>query len=165
MTKIGFELVADRSLPVQAGSTFSLSVFWNMEKVYSTVGKDNYHRSGLILPGKRITATGRIHHISESTKSMLASLQAAACHPVQCPSAPLEDLRIELIQPAGELLEPLYRAVRIHLCKKKETCDKQIPLYLDPRSIEETEPNVYLIDLSHFIPKHLAEMTHRQTSL
>ncbi|WP_408010082.1 hypothetical protein ACJROX_07280 [Pseudalkalibacillus sp. A8] len=154
MSNIGFELVANMALPVLPGHAYSIWVMWNGRRLSSSIGKDAYHRDGLILPDRRITATGRIDHQSANTSSF-GDLQASECRLVPCPSFQPKTILVQLILPKGVSLSPIDRFVRLHFIIEETSQRKKIPLYLDHQSVQELSPEQLQFDLSLLLPKHL----------
>lgn len=153
MSFIGFELISKRAWSVLPGYTFSMSILWNKKKISSSIGRDIYHESGMILPEKRIAATGRIHHLSENTINRFEPLQTASCKLVSRPESPLADLKIELLVPKKGMMEPIERTSVLYLWQKENNLTKKTVLYLDPQSIQRTPSNQFYMDLSFIITK------------
>ncbi|KON88053.1 hypothetical protein AF332_15355 [Sporosarcina globispora] len=153
MSFIGFELISKRTWTVLPGHTFSMSILWNKKKISSSIGRDIYHESGMILPEKRIAATGRIHHLSENTINRFEPLQTASCKLVRRPESPLDDLKIELSLSKEGIMEPIERTTVLYLWQKENNLTKKTVLYLDPQSIERTPSNHFYMDLSFITTK------------
>lgn len=153
MSLIGFELISKRAWTVLPGHTFSMSILWNKKKIPSSIGRDIYHESGLILPEKRIAATGRIHHLSENTINPFEPLQTASCKLVSRPESPLVDLKIELLVPKKGIMEPIERTTVLYLWRMENNLTKRTVLNLDPQSIQRTPSNQFYMDLSFIITK------------
>ncbi|PWW32269.1 hypothetical protein DFO73_101532 [Cytobacillus oceanisediminis] len=153
MSFIGFELISTRAWTVLPGHTFSMCILWNKKKISSSIGRDIYHESGMILPEKRIAATGRIHHLSENTINRFEPLQTASCKLISRPESPLADLKIELLVPNKGIMEPIERTTALYLWQKENNLTKRTVLYLDPQSIQRTPPNQFYMDLSFIITK------------
>lgn len=153
MSLIGFELIAKRAWTILPGHTFSMSILWNKKKIPSSIGRDIYHESGLILPDKRIAATGRIHHLSDHTINHYEPLQTAPCKLICRPDFPLDDLKIELLAPMKGIMEPIHQTAVLFLWIEKNNLLRKTELHLDPQSFERIPPNQYLIDLSFLLGK------------
>ncbi|UOE53562.1 hypothetical protein [Cytobacillus oceanisediminis] len=153
MSFIGFELIAKRAWTVLPGHTFSMSILWNKKKIPSSIGRDIYHEPGLILPDKRIAATGRIHHLSENTINHYEPLQTAPCNLICRPEFPLEDLKIELLAPKKGIMEPIHQTAVLLLWSKENNLIRKTELHLDPQSIESNPPYQYFMDLSFLLGK------------
>ena len=153
MSFIGFELIAKRAWTVLPGHTFSMSILWNKKKIPSSIGRDIYHEPGLILPDKRIAATGRIHHLSENTINHYEPLQTAPCKLICRPDFPLDDLKIELLAPKKGIMEPIHQTTVLLWWSKENNFINKTELYLDPQSIENNSPDQYFMDLSFILGK------------
>lgn len=158
MTSIGFELLTERTLQILPNSTFSISILWNGTKIAASVGKDYYHQHSLILPNRRITATGRIHYLKSKMPLLQGASQVSPCRLITCPKDTLEDLQLEINLPPIDSLEPLYRNSSLRFCKKDSSGLTKFTLYFDPRTIEERQTNQYCINLSHLIPRHFSSL-------
>ncbi len=154
MRNIGFELIANMALPVLPGHTYSICILLNGQRLSSSIGKDVYPTGGLILPDRRITATGRIHHQS-TDPSGFTDFQAGVCQLVSSPSVRPKTIHVQLTLPRGVTLSPIYRSISLHLIIIKTGHRKRIPLYLDGQSVQELSPEQLLIDLSLILLKHL----------
>ncbi|MCM3530198.1 hypothetical protein AADC60_15965 [Cytobacillus pseudoceanisediminis] len=153
MSFIGFELIAKRAWTVLPGHTFSMSVLWNKKKIPSSIGRDIYHQTGLILPDKRIAATGRIHHLSEHTINHYEPLQTAPCKLICRPDFLLDDLKIELLAQKKGIMEPFHQTAVLFLWSEENNLLSKTELHLDPQSIERNPPDQYFIDLSFLLGK------------
>ncbi|RBP96174.1 hypothetical protein DFO70_102501 [Cytobacillus firmus] len=153
MSFIGFELIAKRAWTILPGHTFSMSILWNKKKMPSSIGRDIYHEPGLILPDKRIAATGRIHHLSENTINHYEPLQTAPCNLICRPEIPLDDLKIELLAPNKGIMEPIHQTAVLFLWSEENQLLSKTELHLDPQSIEWNPPVQYSIDLSFLLGK------------
>ncbi|WP_436371697.1 hypothetical protein [Cytobacillus sp. BC1816] len=153
MSFIGFELIAKRAWTILPGHTFSMSILWNKKKIPSSIGRDIYHEPGLILPDKRIAATGRIHHLSENTINHYEPLQTAPCYLICRPEIPLDDLKIELLAPNKGIMEPIHQTAVLCLWSEEKQLLSNTELHLDPQSIEWNPPVQYSIDLSFLLGK------------
>ncbi|MBX9975138.1 hypothetical protein [Cytobacillus firmus] len=153
MSFIGFELIAKRAWTVLPGHTFSMSILWNKKKIPSSIGRDIYHEPGLILPDKRIAATGRIHHLSESTINHYEPLQSEPCKLICRPDFPLDDLKIELLAPKKGIMQPIHQTAVLFWWRKENNIIKNTELHLDPQSIESNPPGQYFMDLSFLLGK------------
>lgn len=157
MSSIGFELLTERALRILPDSSFSIAIIWNGVKITSSIGKDYYNQHNLILSKRRITATGRLHHLTTKLPFFQGTaLQVSPCRLIPCPTDPLEELKIEITLPQPDMLDPLYRNGSLLFYKESGTKISKYNLYFDPRSIEEIQSNQYVIDLSHIIPKHFS---------
>ncbi|KAB7705603.1 hypothetical protein F9802_13795 [Bacillus aerolatus] len=154
MSLIGFELVSNRALSVLPNYTFSMSILWNKEKLPSSIGKDIYHESGLILPNKRIAATGRMHYLSENTINRFDPFQTAPCLLIKCPSTHPVNLQVEIVLPREGFIEPIDRTTILYFLKKEKGTIKRIPLYFDSSFIQKTQPKQLYVDVSFILPKH-----------
>ncbi|SFE87629.1 hypothetical protein [Alteribacillus iranensis] len=155
MSLIGFELLAGRSISIQPDAVFSIAVFWNNEKIPTSLGKDTYHRHMLLLPNRRITGTGRIHHVANKNNSSFLLDQTTPCHLFKSPFRSMDTLHINVTTPPTINLEPLYRSVSIRFYKKNKSGTERYHLFLDPLSIIESQVNNFVIDLSHIMPKYI----------
>ncbi|MCS0674524.1 hypothetical protein [Cytobacillus firmus] len=153
MSFIGFELIANRAWTVLPGHTFSMSILWNKKKIPSSIGRDIYHEPGLILPDKRIAATGRIHHLSENTINHYEPLQTAPCKLICRPDFLLDDLKIELLVQKNGIMEPFHQTAVLFLWSEENNLLSKTELHLDPQSIERNPPDQYFIDLSFLLGK------------
>ncbi|MDM5225040.1 hypothetical protein QUF73_02340 [Cytobacillus sp. NJ13] len=153
MSFIGFELIAKRAWTVLPGHAFSMSIQWNKKKIPSSIGRDIYHEPGLILPDKRIAATGRIHHLSDSTINHYEPLQTAPCKLICRPVFPLDDLKIELLAPKKGIMEPIHQTAVLFLWSEENNLLSKTELHLDPQSIERNPRDQYFIDLSFLLGK------------
>ncbi|URM34809.1 hypothetical protein LLY41_10695 [Cytobacillus firmus] len=123
------------------------------KKIPSSIGRDIYHESGLILPDKRITATGRIHYLSDHTRNHYEPLQTAPCKLISRPDFPLDDLKIELLAPMKGIMEPIHQTAVLFLWGEENNLLRKTELHLDPQSIKKIPPDQYLIDLSFLLGK------------
>ncbi|USK47982.1 hypothetical protein LIT38_15505 [Bacillus sp. CMF12] len=153
MSFIGFELIAKRAWTILPGLTFSMSILWNKKKIPSSIGRDIYHEPGLILPDKRIAATGRIHHLSENTINHYEPLQTAPCKLICRPDFPLDDLKIELLAPKKGIMEPIHQTTALFLWSEENNLLRKTELHLDPQLTEWNPPDQYFMDLSFLIGK------------
>jgi hypothetical protein len=153
MSFIGLELIAKRAWTILPGNTFSMSILWNKKKIPSSIGRDIYHESGLILPDKRIAATGRIHHLSDHTINHFEPLQTAPCKLICRPDFPLDDLKIELHAPMKGIMEPIHQTAVLFLWRGETNHIRKTELHLDPNSFEKKRPDQYFIDLSFLLGK------------
>ena len=154
MSFIGFELIAKRAWTILPGHTFSMSILWNKKKIPSSIGRDIYHEPGLILPDKRIAATGRIHHLSDHTINHYEPIQTAPCKLIRRPDFPLDDLKIELLAPKKKgIMEPFHQTAVLFLWREENHLLSKTELHLDSQSIEWNPPDQYFIDLSFLLSK------------
>ncbi len=126
-----------------------------MKKIPSSIGKDIYHESGIILPDKRIASTGRIHYMSENTINRFETLQSAPCKLVKSPLTSPTDLRIELSFPNEEVIKLVDRMSLLYFWKQETdtTTKTRTHLYLEPQSINSIHSHRFLMNISHFITK------------
>lgn len=155
MIRIGFELVTCQTVSVLPNYVFTMSILWGEQKIPSSIGKDVYHAEGLILPNKRLAATGRIHHLTVHELRSFGLAQTAPCHPIPIPSSVSKPIKVELLLPPGNKLEPIDRKVFALLVKHESDSMKSIPIYLDPQSVHMIEPTQIHLDISLTASFHL----------
>ncbi|WP_221563038.1 hypothetical protein [Alkalihalobacillus sp. TS-13] len=162
MNHIGFEVLAMMALPILPGHTYSICILWDEQRLSSSIGKDVYHQGGLILPGRRITATGRIHHQSADTTGF-AQMESAGSHLGSCPSSQPETIQVQLTLPKGVSLFPIDRSIGLHFIIEESQNRKVIPLFLDYQSVQEVETGCLHFDLSLILPKHMDQTNNGVT--
>ncbi|MEW6244761.1 MAG: hypothetical protein AB1497_11005 [Bacillota bacterium] len=85
--RLGFELVGQNIWEVQADSFFETWLEADGNLVDKSAGLDHYSSRVVILPGKRVAASGRVNRVAPSTVlSTLSHVQARPAWPVHLPS-------------------------------------------------------------------------------
>ncbi|GAB7387780.1 hypothetical protein BSNK01_16170 [Bacillaceae bacterium] len=154
MIAIGLELITERGLSMTPGDTFSLAIHWNKQKIPASIGHDVYHLRGLILPGKRLAATGRFHHSSEDAGSFFFR-ETAPCLPVVPPGTIPKHLGAEIVFPERLLrADRLDRIACLQFIKKEGDCVQRLPFYFEPFSLRVIEPNKVFVDFPPSFLKH-----------
>ncbi|WP_428908090.1 hypothetical protein [Niallia sp. Krafla_26] len=140
ITAIGFELVSYQAIPMLPGHTFVISVKQKDGKTLLSTGKDVYHSNGLVLSNKRITATGRLHHLPERNSLFNGSLETIACIPMEILLENPLDIWIDLRTPNEKITSQLKQTAYIYFIKQVDQNFNQVPLYFEPTSVHSLSP-------------------------
>lgn len=152
---IGFELYSNQAFSVLPGNTFSLSILQKGKRIATSLGKDVYHMDRMILPNKRIAATGRIHYLSTNTTNPYEALQSTPCCPVPYAEHDPISLVIDLSVPNEKLKDHLTKTCYLHFIRHIHYKKLLIPLYLDPESFQSLSPTQLHLDISTQIQKYI----------
>ncbi|MEW6523640.1 MAG: hypothetical protein AB1445_08755 [Bacillota bacterium] len=107
LVHMGVELYCDVLIPIWRGTCFAIHLFANGQVVAGSAGVDGYDYDGLLVPGRRVAATGRTAHyrVNRAARAHgLGSLEARPARPVSVPALGTLALHV-LIRPA---LPPEY---------------------------------------------------------
>ena len=132
-----------------------MSILWGNHKIPSSIGKDVYHSEGLILPDKRLAATGRIHHLTINELRSFSTVQTAPSHPCTIPASRPDQLKVDVHLPTGTKTGPMDRNLYIVFIKQDADTSQKIPLYLDPQAVISVQPCHIQLDVSHILSFYL----------
>ncbi|WP_338448534.1 hypothetical protein R4Z09_20245 [Niallia oryzisoli] len=155
MISIGFELFAHQALAVLPGYHFSMYIIQQGKKWASSAGKDVYQVDRLILPNKRIAATGRIHHLSTITTNSYEPLQSIPCVPIPYPDQKRPNLGLALTISNEKLAAQMKKISFLHFVIQDAKDEIRVPLYLDPHAFKTISPTDFHLDISGQIEKHI----------
>ncbi|KAA9030660.1 hypothetical protein [Niallia endozanthoxylica] len=152
---VGFELFTNQVLSVMPGDCFSMVIIQQGKKWASSAGKDVYHVDRLILPNKRIAATGRIHYLSTSTTNSYEALQTIPCIPIPLSDKERPNMGVALAVSNEKLAAQMKKISYLSFVMQHSKGDIRVPLYLDPHAFKTISSTEFHLDLSRQLEKHL----------
>lgn len=157
--QLGIEIFSIRSLSLQEGDTFSTAIQVNGFPILATAGRDEYTLQTILLPHKRLAATGRL--CTYGTRDLICGLGTLQARPAGLMELPaIDSLHLHLetnrLLDYGEL--PLLLQLELHWLRLGRACSHQLSLHHPDLKIDWSERGTFDFDLSPICQDLLANI-------
>lgn len=150
--RLGVELVARIPVRLRLGSFFETWLALPGGALRRSLGRDEYHLPLVILPGRRLAATGRTCIVQiDAEEAGLGPNQARPCAPAAAPVAPGTPVVLGLRTNVFRDLDALTAGVL--LVVQFGTGEPSVAALDDPRvAAEQLVPGRYVVGISRLLP-------------